>query len=432
MIIRSPMKQDLNQLNATELARGLQSREISAEALARACLAQIIERDTEVQAWVHVDEARVLAQARALDQGPIRGLLHGLPIGVKDVFDTRDMPTQYGSPIYTGHQPGVDAAPVALAREAGALLLGKTVTTEFSTFQAGPTRNPHNLKHTPGGSSSGSCAAVADHMVPLAFGAQTAASIIRPAAYCGVVGYKPSFGLVSRVGVKALSDSLDTIGSVGRSVEDVALFTAALSGDPSLLDLPAPTRLRVGLCTPHADKLMPETHAAMELAASRLAAAGAQVMEVPLSPAHANLTLAHIDIMAFETARALSDERLRHRDLISAALLSVIDKGLQMDYAHYAAQLRYVEETRATLPALYAHCDVLLAPSAAGEAPLFESGTGDPTWCRLWTLLGLPCVHLPFTQGPQGLPVGLQAVGPLHSDRQTLAAASWMLKQLTS
>jgi Asp-tRNA(Asn)/Glu-tRNA(Gln) amidotransferase A subunit family amidase len=432
MIIRSRMRQDLNQLDATQLARGLQSRAISAEALARTCLERIAERDAELQAWVHVDEARVLAQARALDQGPLRGLLHGLPIGVKDVFDTRDMPTQYGSPIYARHQPGADAAPVALAREAGALLLGKTVTTEFSTFQAGPTRNPHKLKHTPGGSSSGSCAAVADHMVPLAFGAQTAASIIRPAAYCGVVGYKPSFGLVSRVGVKALSDSLDTIGSVGRSVEDVALFTAALSGDRSLLDLPAPTRLRVGLCKPHADKLLPETHAAMALAASRLAAAGAQVIEVPLSPAHADLTQAHIDIMAFETARALSDERLQHRDRISAALLSVIDKGLQMDYAHYAAQLRHVEETRATLPALYAHCDVLLAPSAAGEAPLFESGTGDPTWCRLWTLLGLPCVHLPFTQGPQGLPVGLQAVGPLHSDRQTLAAANWMLKQLTS
>lgn len=432
MTHRNPMKQDLSLLSATELARALQSRSIRAETLARTCLERIAERDAELQAWVHVDEAQVLAQARALDQGPIRGLLHGLPIGVKDVFDTRDMPTQYGSPIYTGHRPGVDAAPVALAREAGALLLGKTVTTEFSTFQAGPTRNPRNLKHTPGGSSSGSCAAVADHMAPLAFGAQTAASIIRPAAYCGVVGYKPSFGLVSRVGVKALSDTLDTIGTIARSVEDVALFTAALSGDRSLLDLPAPGSVRVGLCRPHADKLLPETHGALELAASKLAAAGARVVEVPLSAAHADLTQAHIDIMAFETARALSDERLQHRDRISTALLSVIDKGLQMDYAHYAAQLRHVEETRATLPALYAHCDVLLAPSAAGEAPLFESGTGDPTWCRLWTLLGLPCVHLPFTQGPQGLPVGLQAVGPLHSDRQTLAAANWMLKQLTS
>ena len=426
------MNPDLNLLSATKLARGLQDRSISTEALARACLARIAERDAELHAWVHVDEALVLAQARALDQGPVRGLLHGLPIGVKDVFDTRDMPTQYGSPIYTGHQPGIDAAPVALAREAGAVLLGKTVTTEFSTFQAGPTRNPHSLQHTPGGSSSGSCAAVADHMVPLAFGAQTAASIIRPAAYCGVVGYKPSFGLVSRVGVKALSDSLDTIGNVGRSVEDVALFTAALSGDLSLLDLPVPTGLRVGLCQPHADKLLPETHAAMELAAKKLAAAGARVVHVPLSPAHEELTQAHIDIMAFETARALSDERRHHWDRISAPLRSVIDKGLQMDYAHYVAQIWWMEEARTTLPYLYADCDVLLAPSAAGEAPLFESGTGDPTWCRLWTLLGLPCVHLPFTQGPQGLPVGLQAVGPARSDRNTLAAAAWIMKQLNA
>ena len=432
MKMNRPMTQDLHQLSATELARGLQGRSLSAEAVARACLARINERDAELQAWVHVDETQVLAQARALDQGPVRGLLHGLPVGVKDVFDTRDMPTQYGSPIYTGHRPGVDAAPVALVREAGALLLGKTATTEFSTFQASPTRNPHNPQHTPGGSSSGSCAAVGDHMVPLAFGAQTAASIIRPAAYCGVVGYKPSFGLISRVGVKALSDSLDTIGTIARSVEDVALFTAALSGDSSLLDLPAPSGLRVGLCKPHADKLLPETHAAMELAARQLAAAGARVIEIPLSPAHADLTQAHIDIMAFETARALSDERLQHRDRISAALLSVIDKGLQMDYAHYADRLRHVAETRATLPALYANCDVLLAPSAAGEAPLYTSGTGDPTWCRLWTLLGLPCVHLPFTRGPSGLPVGLQAVGPLHSDRATLAAAAWMMKQLTA
>jgi Asp-tRNA(Asn)/Glu-tRNA(Gln) amidotransferase A subunit family amidase len=425
------MNPPLIALGATELARRLQRRELSAEALARACLERVAEREPELQAWTHVATDAALARAKALDQGTVQGLLHGLPIGVKDIFDTHDMPTRYGSPIYANHRPGSDAAAVALAREAGAVLLGKTATTEFSTFQPSPTRNPRNTKHTPGGSSSGSCAAVGDHMVPLAFGAQTAASIIRPAAYCGVVGYKPSFGLISRVGAKPLSDTLDTIGCVARTVDDVALFAAALSGDKSLLDLPAPHRpLRIGLCKPHADKLLPESHAALELAAKQLAASGAKVVEISLSPDHAELTQAHIDIMAFETARALSDERLRHGDEISAGLRGVIDKGLQMDYAHYAAQLRYVEETRATLPALYARCDVLLAPSAAGEAPLFETGTGDPTWCRMWTLLGLPCVHLPFTQGPQGLPVGLQAIGPLHRDRATLAAAAWMMQKL--
>lgn len=424
------MTQKLNQLGAVALARGLQNRSISAEALARSCLERIAECEAELHAWVHVDEGQVLARAKALDQGPVLGLLHGLPIGVKDIFDTHDMPTRYGSPIYKQHQPGTDAAPVALVREAGALLMGKTVTTEFATFQAGPTRNPHNAKRTPGGSSSGSCAAVAKHMVPLAFGSQTAASIIRPAAYCGVVGYKPSYGLIARAGVKGLSDFLDTIGSVARSVEDVALLTACLSGDKTLLDLPRDIRPRVGLCKLHWDGVSHEVRAAMELAAQTLSASGARVMEITLPADYVALTQAHMDIMAFETARALADERLRHLGLISLPLRGVIDKGLAMEYAHYAAQLRKVEQLRAQLPSLFADVDVLLAPSAAGEAPLFEAGTGDPTWCRLWTVLGLPCVHLPFATGPQGLPVGLQAVGALHADRATLAAAGWMLSKL--
>jgi Asp-tRNA(Asn)/Glu-tRNA(Gln) amidotransferase A subunit family amidase len=420
----------LNHLSAVALARGLQDRSISAEAVARSCLERLAEREAQLHAWVHVDESQVLARAKALDQGPVLGLLHGLPIGVKDIFDTYDMPTRYGSPIYQQHQPGTDAAPVALLREAGALLMGKTVTTEFATFQAGPTRNPHNPRHTPGGSSSGSCAAVATHTVPLALGSQTAASIIRPAAYCGVVGYKPSFGLIARAGVKGLSDFLDTIGAVARSVEDVALLSACLSGDTSLLDLPTDITPRVGLCKLHWEGVLPEVQAAMELAAQTLSAAGAHVIEITLPVEYLALTQAHGDIMAFEVARTLADERSRHRDLISQPLRAVIDKGLAMDYAHYTAQLRQVEQLRAQLPSLFAGMDVLLAPSAAGEAPLFEAGTGDPTWCRLWTVLGLPCVHLPFTTGPQGLPVGLQAVGGLHADRMTLAAAAWMLSKL--
>ena len=304
------------------------------------------------------------------------------------------------------------------------------MTTEFATFQAGPTRNPHNAKHTPGGSSSGSCAAVAKHMVPLALGSQTAASIIRPAAYCGVVGYKPSYGLIARAGVKGLSDFLDTIGSVARSVEDAAMLTACLSGDKSLLDLPTDITPRVGLCKLHWEGVSPEVQAAMDSAAQTLSAAGARVVEITLPAEYVALTQAHMDIMAFEAARALADERLRHRDLISFPLRAVIDAGLAMEYAHYAAQLRKVEQLRAQLPGLFADVDVLLAPSAAGEAPLFEAGTGDPTWCRLWTVLGWPCVHLPFATGPQGLPVGLQAVGALHADRTTLAVAAWMLSKL--
>ncbi len=425
------MTQNLTRLSATELARSLNDRSLKAETLTRACLEQIDAHEDQLHAWTHVARDAALARARALDSGPVQGLLHGLPMGVKDIFDTWDMPTAYGSPIYANHQPGTDAAPVALAREAGAVLLGKTVTTEFATFQAGPTRNPHNVDHTPGGSSSGSCAAVAAHMVPLAFGSQTAASIIRPAAYCGVVGYKPSYGLIARAGVKGLSDFLDTIGCVARSVEDVALLTACWSGDKSLLDLSINSSTpRIGLCRFHWDGVQPEVRDAMELAAQKLSAAGAKLIDVTLPAGSNELTQAHMDIMAYEAARALADERLRHLDQLSTPLRGVIDKGVAMDWEHYAAQIRKVEQARAAMAQVWRDVDVLLAPSAAGQAPLFTSGTGDPTWCRIWTVLGLPCIHLPFAQSPQGLPVGLQAVGPSASDRQTLAAASWMLKTL--
>ena len=236
----------LNQLDAWQAARALARRELRAEDLVRACLDRVAARDGDVRAFVHLDPDAVLAQARALDAGPLRGALHGLPLGVKDLFDTVDMPTAYGSPIYAEHRPAADAAAVALCREAGALVLGKTVTTEFAYFHPGPTRNPHNLAHTPGGSSSGSAAAVADFMLPLALGTQTAGSIVRPAAYCGVVGYKPSLGRVPRAGVKSLSEALDTVGGFGRSVRDVALLGAVLTGDTRLIDAGAAVAPRIG------------------------------------------------------------------------------------------------------------------------------------------------------------------------------------------
>src|SRR5512142_64365 len=221
---------ELNRLSATEAAVKLARREITAQALLADCIARIREREPAVHAFTHVDFDGAMARARALDAQPSDGLLHGLPIGVKDVFDTVDMPTEYGSAVYPGHRPASDAASVALARAAGAIVLGKTVTTEFATFHPGATRNPHDPSRTPGGSSSGSAAAVADAMVPLAFGTQTAGSIVRPAAYCGVVGYKPTFGTVCRVGVKVMSESLDTIGVLARSVADCALAVGAMSG----------------------------------------------------------------------------------------------------------------------------------------------------------------------------------------------------------
>ncbi len=241
----------LNELPAWRAAELLASRELSATDLMRACLDRALERDAAVCAFAHLDPDAALAQARSLDAGPIRGPLHGLPLGVKDLFDTADMPTSYGSPIYAGHRPKADAASVALCREAGALVLGKTVTTEFAYFQPGPTRNPLNLAHTPGGSSSGSAAAVADHMLPLALGTQTAGSVIRPAAYCGVVGYKPTIGRVSRAGVKSLSESLDTVGGFGRCVRDVSMLGAVLTSDSRLSRTPQVEAPRIGVCRGH-------------------------------------------------------------------------------------------------------------------------------------------------------------------------------------
>src|SRR5438477_6757623 len=264
----------LNRLSATAAVRKLAAREITAESLLRDCLDRIAEREPTVHAWTFLDADGAMERARVLDSQAPAGLLHGLPIAVKDLFDTFDMPTCYGSPIYGDHRPAADAASVALARAAGAIVVGKTVTTEFATFHPGPTCNPRNLKHTPGGSSSGSAAAVADWMVPLAFGSQTAGSIVRPAAFCGVVGYKPTFGMVIRVGVKMISDYLDTIGVLARSVPDSALFVAALTNRHDLLiDQPTADVPRIGMCRTYEwNRAQPETVAVFESAEKQLRA----------------------------------------------------------------------------------------------------------------------------------------------------------------
>ncbi len=422
---------NLLERGAAALARGLQRRDILATDLLRACLERIDQREPQVQAWAHRDGEAALARARALDAGAIQGPLHGLPLGVKDIFDTHDMPTRHGSPIYADNRPPADAAVVALSRAAGAIVVGKTVTTEFATFQPGPTRNPHDPSRTPGGSSSGSCAAVAAGMVPLAFGTQTAASIVRPSSFCGVVGYKPSFGLLSRAGVKALGESLDTIGAIGREVEDVALLAATLSGDQRLLAPRLDGPPRIGLYSnPAWAPIAAETHAALEQAAATLSRQGATVQAATLPAGFDELAAVHTQIMAYETAVALADERLRHGEQLSEKLRAVIEQGLALSRADYALLRQRAAEAQASLAALYSQYDVLLAPSASGIAPRHEEGTGDPGHCRVWTLLGVPCVNLPFAQGPGGMPVGLQAIGAQHADARTLAAADWMLARL--
>jgi len=355
--------------------------------------------------------------------------LHGLPIGVKDLIATADMPTAYGSPIYAGHQPALDATCVALAREAGAVVLGKTVTTEFATFQPNQTHNPHNLAHTPGGSSSGSAAAVADGMVPLALGTQTAGSLMRPAAYCGVVAFKPSFGGITRAGVKPLSDTLDTVGTMARTVPDAALFAAALSGRSSWLVRPLDAHvsrpLRVGLCQTYEwPQALPETQAAMQHAADAIQAnTGMVLRDVRLPLDYQQLAQAQTHIQLAEQAQCFAFERLNHWAQLSPRLQGIVQAGLAVTPEQYDQAQALVARCRAQLAEVFQDVDVLLAPSAAGAAPVGLDNTGDPVFCRIWTVLHTPTVNIPAGLATNGMPVGLQVVGPVGSDAFTLAAA---------
>lgn len=427
-----PMAQ-WHQMDAVTLARKLAQRELNAETLLASCLERIDAREPEVQAWSYIDRDGALQRARELDRGPVQGLLHGLPIGVKDLYDTADMPTTYGSTIYAGHRPAADASTVALCREQGGIMLGKTVTTEFATFNPGKTRNPHRLTHTPGGSSSGSAAAVADLMVPLAFASQTAASVIRPAAYCGIVGYKPSYGLVNRAGVKPLSDSLDTMGFLARSVDDVALFAAAASGDRALMQLDVGSTPRIAMCAthewPHADV---DTRLAMQQAASRLSHAGVVVRDVQTPMLFSQLLQVQKEIMGYELAHSLAHERLRHADQLSPKLQALLEEGLRIPAERHWANIQLAYSARAKVSSSFGDNEAWLAPSATGEAPATLDQTGDPVFGRVWTLLGLPCVHLPFTTGQSGMPVGLQLVGRYGDDRVVLRIARWLMQRLVA
>jgi Asp-tRNA(Asn)/Glu-tRNA(Gln) amidotransferase A subunit family amidase len=423
--------QPLNQFEAWQAAALLARREITAVDLVRACLDRISARDADVQAFVTLNADAALAHARQLDAGPVRGLLHGLPFGVKDLFDTFDLPTGYGSPIYEGGQPLADAAAVTLCREAGAVLLGKTVTTELANMFPGVTRNPHNLGHTPGGSSSGSAAAVADGMLPLALGTQTAGSLIRPAAFCGVVGYKPSHNRVPKAGVKSLSETLDTVGGFGRSVRDVALLGAVLTGDQRLADdstFADTSTPRVGLCqTPEWALADEDTQQAWARAAIALGDHG-RAMALPAELC--GLVTIQKQVQAFETARSLSHERLHHATQLSPPLRALIADGLAISGETHARNLQATAVARQHVAALFDSHDVLLAPSSLGEAPAGLAGTGDPLFCRTWTLLGLPCIHLPFARGKTGLPIGLQLVGAYGDDHRLMAAAHWVHARL--
>ncbi len=419
---------DLADLTATAARARMDAGSLTPAALAEACLQRIAERDGVVRAMAFLDPALAARNAASARPGP----MHGIPVGVKDVLDTADMPTEYNSPIWRGHRPHADCAAVAWTREAGGVILGKTVTTEFATRHPGPTTNPHNPAHTPGGSSSGSAAGVAAGFFPVAFGTQTAGSVIRPAAYCGVVGYKPSYNLINRHGMKLMSFSLDTVGTMGRSVADCALLAAAAGradlGDPDRKLANAP---RVAVCQspawPHA---APETQALLQDAADRLARAGATVTALTLPPLFADVLDAQPLVMNAESAASMGWEMLHHRGQLSPVLRERLEWGLAQPAAAVAAAQAVLRDGQAAFADAMGDADVVLTPSAPGEAPSGLGWTGDAVFNALWTALHVPCVTVPVGAGPHGMPLGVQVVGRIGADRAVLAVAQWVASAL--
>lgn len=418
----------LHELTATEAVARIARGEITSEALVTACLERIAVREGLVGAWQYLDPEQALQQARDRDAQPGRGALHGIPVGIKDIIDTVDMPTSYGSPIYQGARPAWDAACVAALRAAGAVILGKTVTTELAAYHPGKTANPHNPGHTPGGSSSGSAAAVADCMVPLALGTQTAGSIIRPASFCGVVGYKPSYGLVNKAGLKPSSELLDTIGVFARSVADAAVSVAVMSGRAEMSTVSIVNEApRIGFCrTPQWPFAEAATQQAFDHTRKALAAAGATIVDIELPPSFDKLAEGQTLIMAYESSRALAYEMNTHQEQLSAKLLELLKSGQDCPPDVYDEARSLASRCRAALIEVYRDIDFIIAPSVKGEAPAGLDATGDPIFNRIWTLLHVPCVNIPAYTCSTGLPVGLQVIGLTGRDRQTLNMASWV------
>ncbi len=406
----------------------LQRRELSAEQLVRDCLSRIAEREPAVQAWEVVDAEGALREARRIDGLRERPLLCGLPVGIKDLIDTAGLPTTYGSSIYRDHRPAQNAACVRALREAGAIVIGKTVTTEFAGYAPGKTRNPRDLSRTPGGSSSGSAAAVADGMVPFALGTQTAGSVIRPASFCGVIGWKPAHGEFSLEGVHPLAPSLDTLGFFVRELEDVPVVSAALAGAPPLPLPPLPRRPVFGLCkTDLWERAESSTRQAIEAAAAKLVRRGAEVREVALPPSFAGLLEAQVAIMGSETAVSMRRELEDSPGELSTRLRETLAAGRAVSAEQLAAARAQAALCRSALDQLLAPLDALLTLAVAGEAPAGLDSTGDPSFCRIWTLLGTPCASLPVLHGPAGLPVGLQLVGRRGGEAALLSAAAFVL-----
>jgi Asp-tRNA(Asn)/Glu-tRNA(Gln) amidotransferase A subunit family amidase len=424
------VSEDLTRLSATAAARAIGAGRLTASALVEALLARIAAREPAVAAWAFIDPEQARGAARARDRETPRGPLHGVPVGIKDVIATADQPTQFNSPIYAGHRPTEDAVAVRRLRDAGAIILGKTVTTEFAFMRPGPTRHPHDPSRTPGGSSSGSAAAVADWHVPLALGTQTGGSTIRPSAFCGIVGYKPAFGLYPAAGMKHLAPSLDTIGVMARDVEDIAVASAVLAGTTPVPVVPArePPRL-VLFATPYAAHAEPAAADRLEATARRAADAGARVRPLDAPAWLGDLDPAHRVIMAVETARALTGEWQTARERLSREIAEFIAQGQRHTNDELARALATAARARRWLTDALAPDEIVLTFPAIGEAPVGHASTGNALFNRLWTLLQAACVTVPAGLGPHRMPLGVQLVDLRGDESRLLTAARWVMQQ---
>jgi Asp-tRNA(Asn)/Glu-tRNA(Gln) amidotransferase A subunit family amidase len=439
---------NLHLLSASEAARLIRDGIISSEQLVEACLARIRDVDPRVEAWALLDPDHALAQARAADalrlSGQPIGALHGVPVAIKDIFDTADMPTEYGSPIYAGRTPSRDATVVSLLRAAGAVIIGKTVTTEFAYFSPGKTRNPHSFEYTPGGSSSGSAAAVGADMVPLAIGSQTNGSTIRPAAYCGVVGFKPTHGLISRHRALTLSRTLDHVGLFANSVDDIALLAEQMvSYDENDPDTSPRARVPFGqiaaeepplppmfafIKTPMWERADQDTQEGFTEVIEHL---GSQVEEVELFPSAADAWQWHQTIMGAEMAHNLEREWTSSHNLLSEQLRAQIERGREVRASDYLHALSQIVPLNASFLELFEQrYDAIITPSAPSAAPKGLASTGDPSFCTLWTLCGMPAISLPLLQSANDLPIGVQLVGPRHGDARLLRTARWLAAKM--
>jgi Asp-tRNA(Asn)/Glu-tRNA(Gln) amidotransferase A subunit family amidase len=439
----------LSWLSAVDATRLICDGAMSSEELVEACLARVREVDDDVQAWAFLDPSHALAQARARDldrrEGRAVGPLHGIPVGIKDIIDTADMPTEDGTALHAGRTPATDAAVVAKLRAAGAVIMGKTVTTECATYTPGKTRNPHNSAHTPGGSSSGSAAAVAAGMLPLALGSQTNGSVIRPASFCGVYGFKPTHGLIPRSGIMKLSRTLDHVGVFARTIEDVALLAEQLVGwdeaDPdtrprarmplseiAAQEPPLPPRLAF-VKGPVWGRAASETHEAFAELAAEL---GEYLTEIEL-PGGAEGALEWLRIiMHAEMAANLDLEWERGRDQLSESLRTQLADGRALSALDYQKALARIPLLNEAFAGIFREFDVLLTPSAPGSAPHGLDATGDPAFCTLWTLCGMPAINLPLMRSTDGLPLGVQLVGSRGDDARLLRTARWLVTQVSA